>query len=72
MDRIDSIPDRLKAICDIEAEEAVLGGMLESRDAVPKVINILGTNPKVFYKAAHQVIYDAITVSYTHLTLPTN
>jgi len=60
MDRIDSIPDRLKAICDIEAEEAVLGGMLESRDAVPKVINILGTNPKVFYKAAHQVIYDAI------------
>jgi replicative DNA helicase len=60
METIGPIPERVKAICDIEAEEAVLGAMLEEREAVPKVIAILGHDPKVFYKAGHQVIYSAI------------
>ncbi|MCD6507078.1 replicative DNA helicase [Candidatus Poribacteria bacterium] len=60
MEAIGPIPDRIKAICDIEAEEAVLGSMLEERDSIPKVISILGHDPKVFYKSGHQAIYSAI------------
>ena len=49
-----------KLLVDLEAEENVLGSMMECPDCIGEVIGILGENPKVFYKTAHQVIYNAI------------
>ena len=48
----------------IEAEQAVLGSMLSSKDAISKALQWVRSHH--FYKEAHG------TVSYTHLTLPTN
>ena len=45
----------------LEAEQAVLGSMLTSKEAVAKALQWL--KPHMFYKDA--------PVSYTHLTLPT-
>ena len=42
----------------IDAEQSVLGAMLESREAIANVIEILHTED--FYKPAHAEIYDAI------------
>ena len=42
----------------IELEEAVLGAILIDRDALPAVLDIL--RKEVFYKPAHQIIYDTI------------
>jgi replicative DNA helicase len=44
---------------DIEAEQAVLGGMLLSKDAINDVARIL-TSGAEFYKPAHETIYNAI------------
>ena len=58
---------------DLIAEQSVLGGMLLSKDAIADVIEII--RDRDFYRPAHELIYDAIidlSVSYTHLTLPTN
>jgi replicative DNA helicase len=44
---------------DLDAEQAILGGMLLSRDAVAEVSRIL-TSGTEFYKPAHQTVYDAI------------
>jgi hypothetical protein len=43
---------------DLEAEQAVLGGMLLSRDVIPDVVEIL--DPSEFYRPAHETIYNAI------------
>lgn len=43
---------------DLAAEQAVLGGMMLSKDAVADVIEIILTDD--FYKPAHQMIFDAI------------
>src|SRR5215470_15699008 len=47
---------------DIAAEQAVLGGMLLSKDAIADVIEVLrGTD---FYRPAHQTIYDTVIDLY--------
>lgn len=63
----DDIPIRPERVPpqNIDAERAVLGAMLlsdEGKEAIPKVIEILGDNPNDsgFYKDAHQKIYQAI------------
>lgn len=49
---------------DAEAEQAALGGMMLSRDAITDVTEMLGRGPwegpHPFYRPAHQVIYEAI------------
>lgn len=46
----------------LEVEEAVLGSLLLERNALNSVIDIL--NEKVFYKEAHQYIYEAIAALF--------
>jgi len=48
---------------DIEAEQAVLGSIIEDSDLLAKVSNIL--KPETFYKPAHRSIYRAI-LELTH------
>lgn len=48
---------------DVDAEQAVLGGMLLSRRAIGEVARIL-TSGTEFYKPAHESIYDAILSVY--------
>lgn len=43
---------------DEAAEQAVLGGMLLSKDAIADVLEVL--RPDDFYKPAHQSVYDAV------------
>ncbi|MGE2835522.1 replicative DNA helicase [Mycobacterium sp. SMC-4] len=47
---------------DPAAEQAVLGGMLLSKDAIADVLEKL--RPGDFYKPAHQIVYDAILDLY--------
>jgi replicative DNA helicase len=42
----------------IEAEQAVLGGLLISADAISRVVDVL--QPDYFYRKSHQVIYAAV------------
>jgi replicative DNA helicase len=44
---------------DLEAERNVLGSLLQDPDAIHRVIAILGERTTVFYKASHQLVYDA-------------
>lgn len=44
---------------DLEAERNVLGSLLQDPDAIHRVVSILGELTTVFYKASHQLIYDA-------------
>ena len=73
----DSVPPQ-----NLEAEEAVLGGILLDPDAIGRVADVL--QPEAFYLNAHREIFrtalmlhsqgkptDLTAVSYTHLTLPT-
>ena len=46
----------------LDAEQSVLGAMLESRDAIANVIEIVKTED--FYKPAHSEIYEAIQALY--------
>lgn len=45
---------------DEDAEQQVLGAMLDNPGLVPTAIDILGTNPDAFYRRPHQLIYGAI------------
>lgn len=47
---------------DISAEQAVLGGMLLSQDAIARVVEILRAAD--FYRPAHQIIFDAVVDLY--------
>lgn len=47
---------------DIDAEQAVLGGMLLSKAAIGDVLEIL--NPGDFYRPAHETVFRAITGMY--------
>ena len=47
---------------DIEAEQAVLGGMLLSKDAIADVVEVLRGHD--FYRPAHETIYEAILDLY--------
>src|SRR6201994_392533 len=47
---------------DLAAEQAVLGGMLLSKDAIADVLERL--RPGDFYRPAHQSVYDAILDLY--------
>lgn len=42
----------------IEAEQAVLGAMLQSTDAITDVVEAL--RPEDFYRPAHKIVYDAV------------
>ncbi len=46
----------------LDAEQSVLGAMLESKDAISNVIGIIKADD--FYKPAHTEIYEAISVLY--------
>ncbi|MEA2517610.1 MAG: replicative helicase, partial [Actinomycetota bacterium] len=52
----------------LDAEQSVLGAMLESKDAIANVIEIL--EPEHFYKPAHTEIYEAIMAIYTRGEAP--
>ena len=52
----------------LDAEQSVLGAMLESRDAIANVVEIL--HPEDFYKPAHTEIYDAIISLHMQGTAP--
>lgn len=43
------------------AEQSLLGGMLLSRQAIGDVLDVLGDRTDVFYRPAHQTIFDLIT-----------
>jgi replicative DNA helicase len=45
---------------DIDAERACLGGMLLNPDAALRVVEVLGNDPKRFYRPDHQAIYAAM------------
>ena len=47
-----------------EAEELILGGIMTDPAVVPDVIEILGTDKKVFFTVQHQLIYEAALNSY--------
>ena len=51
-------------IYDDEAEQAVLGAMMDDKETIPRVITILGQTPEAFYNKAHQLIYSAILEIY--------
>lgn len=51
-------------IYDDEAEQAVLGVMMEDKETIPQVISILGQKGEAFYSKAHQLIYSAILEVY--------
>lgn len=48
---------------DDAAEQAVLGGMMLSKDAIADVVEVIGGGAD-FYKPAHESIYDAIITLY--------
>ena len=54
---------------DIDVEKAVLSALLHDNTAIHAVLNEV--KPEDFYHPAHQQLYRSMTVSYTHLTLPT-
>jgi replicative DNA helicase len=58
---IDRVPNRIPPH-NLDAEESVLGAMLESRDAISAVIEIL--RPEDFYKPGHARIYEVICDIY--------
>ncbi len=47
---------------DLDAEEALLGAMLLSRDAISDAVNLL--RPEHFYRPAHAHVYEAICALY--------
>jgi hypothetical protein len=49
---------------DIDAEQAALGGMLLSRDALAEVAGILG--PASFYRPAHRLVFEAALAVREH------
>jgi replicative DNA helicase len=57
----DRVPNRIPPH-NLDAEESVLGAMLESRDAISAVVEIL--RPEDFYKPAHARVYEVICDVY--------
>ena len=57
----DRVPNRIPPH-NLDAEESVLGAMLESRDAISAVVEIL--RPEDFYKPAHARVYEVICDIY--------
>ena len=53
MPTIDRLPPQ-----NIDAEQAVLGGMLIKKEAIAEVSQLL--LPEDFYRDAHKIIYDAM------------
>ncbi|MDX3064010.1 replicative DNA helicase [Streptomyces sp. ND04-05B] len=49
---------------DLDAEQAVLGGMLLSRDAIEDVAASAKLQPRDFYRPAHETIYNAVLKLY--------
>lgn len=45
---------------DRESEEYLLGSMMVDAQAIPSLVEILGSDRKVFFTTQHQLIYDAI------------
>lgn len=46
----------------VNLEEAIIGSILIDRNAMPKVLDLL--SPKVFYKPAHQSIYEQMEIMF--------
>jgi replicative DNA helicase len=61
-DEFEGIGDRLPPQ-NIEAEEAILGGILIDPEAISRVIDVL--RPEMFYVAAHQEIFRAATLLHS-------
>lgn len=49
---------------DVPAEQSVLGGMLLSKDAIGRVLQVLPTGAQNFYRPAHQTIYTTVLDMY--------
>ena len=47
---------------DLDAEEALLGAMLLSRDAIADAVNLI--RPEHFYRPAHAHVYEAVCSLY--------
>ena len=45
---------------DRESEEYLLGSMMVDSQIIPSLVEILGSDRKVFFTTQHQLIYDAI------------
>ena len=45
---------------DRESEEYLLGSMMVDAQAIPSLVEILGSDRKIFFTVQHQLIYDAI------------
>ena len=62
--RSSSPPGRLGRVPphDLEAEEALLGAMLLSRDAIADAVNLI--RPEHFYRPAHAHVYEAVCSLY--------
>jgi replicative DNA helicase len=58
--RFDRLPPQ-----DLEAEQAVLGGMEQSRDALEEVVVDVKLKARDFYKPAHETIFRAMVDMYT-------
>ena len=72
--RLRSVPDSTTEFDrtppqDIAAEQSVLGGMMLSKDAIADVVEVL--RPGDFYRPAHQIIYDASSISTGGASPPT-
>lgn len=52
---IDRVPPQ-----NIEAEQAVLGAMLISKEAIAESAQIL--NPQDFYREAHRIVFEAMLI----------
>ena len=50
---------------DRESEEYLLGSMMFDPQMIPALVEILGSNSKVFFTMQHQLIYDAILKAHT-------
>lgn len=58
----------VESLADMEAERAVLGGMMTEKAVIPRVIALLGHTSDAFFTTDHQLIYTAILEVYERVS----
>lgn len=58
----------VEPLSDMEAERAVLGGMMTEKAVIPRVIGLLGHTSDAFFTTDHQLIYTAILEVYERVS----
>lgn len=58
----------VESLSDMEAERAVLGGMMTEKAVIPRVIGLLGHASDAFFTTDHQLIYTAILEVYERVS----